>query len=68
MIGASFGILPVGELCFLGDNLFLFVSRTPDTVTNDAVGLRELPDNPVVTASVPARLLGRSATEPIGQF
>ena len=48
-------VLPVVKLAFLDDYLSLFVSRTPYAITDDVVGLRELPDNPVLTIRRPGR-------------
>jgi hypothetical protein len=45
-------ILPAAKFAFLGGNLILFVSRAPDAVTDHAVGLGELPDNPVLTTDL----------------
>jgi hypothetical protein len=56
---ADFRILPVVKLAFLNDDLILFVNRTPHAVTDDAIGLLELPDNPVLATRRPARLYGR---------
>jgi len=54
-----FGILPVVNLAFLDDHLFLLVSRTPHAITDCVIGLREFPDNPVLTIRLPARLHDR---------
>jgi hypothetical protein len=47
--------LPVLKLVFLDDYLMSFVSRTPDAVSNDAITLRELRDNPILVARHPVR-------------
>jgi hypothetical protein len=67
-MSANFRILLAVKLAFLDDNLILFVSRTPDAVTDDAVGLRELPDNPVLTPQPPARLYGRAQPNQLADF
>jgi hypothetical protein len=58
-MSADFRILPVVKLAFLDDYLSLFVSRTPEAVPDDAIGLRKFPDNPVLATRRPARLYGR---------
>jgi hypothetical protein len=67
-MSANFRILLAVKLAFLDDNLILFVSRTPDAVTDDAVGLRELPDNPVLTTYLTARLYGRTQPNRFADF
>jgi hypothetical protein len=56
------------KLAFLDDNLILFVSRTPDAVTDDVVDLRELPDNPVLAPNPTARPYGRAQTNRLADF
>ena len=56
---ANLKILPAEKLAFFDDHLILFVSRTPDAVMDAAIGLGELPDNPVFASGRLARLYGR---------
>jgi hypothetical protein len=64
----NFGILPAAKLTFPGDNLILLVSRAPDAVTDDAVGLGESLDNPVLTTHPAARLYGRAQPNRFADF
>jgi hypothetical protein len=54
-MSANLRSLPAVKLAFLDDDLILFVSRTPDAVTDDAVSLRELLDYPVLATQPSAR-------------
>src|SRR5260370_12107498 len=67
-MSANFRTLPAVKLGFLDDNLILFVSRTPDAVADDAVGLRELADNPVLAPHPSARLYGRAQPNRLADF
>ncbi len=64
----DFRLLPAEKLAFFDDHLILFVSRTPDTVTDAAIGLRELPDNPVFASLRLARLYGRPQPDRLTDF
>ncbi len=61
-------LLATVKLAFLDVHLILFVSRTPDAVTDNAIGLRELPDNPVLATRRPARLYGRPQPNRLTDF
>jgi hypothetical protein len=67
-MSATLGNLPAVKIAFIDDNLVLFVSRTPDAVTDDAVGLRELPDNPVLATQPSARRYGRAQSNRLTDF
>jgi len=56
------------KFAFLGGNLILFVSRAPDAATVDAVGLRELPDNPVLTTDLTTRIYRRAQSNRLADF
>ncbi len=64
----SLVLLATAKLAFLDDHLILFVSRTPDAVTDNAIGLRELPDNPVLATRRPVRLYGRPQPNRLTDF
>jgi hypothetical protein len=56
------------ELAFFDDHLILFVSRTSDAVTDAAIGLPELADNPVFASLRLARLYGRPQADRLTDF
>ena len=58
---------PAEKLAFFHNHLMLFVSRTPDAITDVAIGLRELPDNTVLARCV-ARLYGRPQPNRLTDF
>src|SRR6266851_7902078 len=58
---------PTEKLAFF-DNHFMFVSRTPDAVMDAAIGLRELPDNPVLACRRPVRFYGRPQSNRLTDF
>lgn len=64
----DFRILPAQKLAFFDNHLMLFVSRIPDAVIHVAIGLRELPDNPVLARRRLARLYDRPQPNRLTDF
>jgi hypothetical protein len=59
---------PTEKLAFFDNHFMLFVSGTPDAVMHVAIGLRELPDNPVLACRRLARLYGRPQSNRLTDF
>ncbi len=56
------------KLAFFDNHFMLFVSRTPDAVMHAAIGLRELPDNPVLACRRLARFYDRPQSNRLTDF